>query len=247
VSDYLPQPGTIPARVVDYFARLPRGHEVQTGVLVDALDQPSSSIITSCKLAIECGLIAQSKRDGRLYWSRGPKAPALSLVDVPAFVPPSTARADRRAAMAPRPAEAAPKATSEEANTSPKALQIGTAETPAPGQREAAPQEDTPASKQEPEPPAAPAPRVHDGAVVVAPGDVLFQGSTARRARAARAPRAAAAPACDSSMPAARPTRYALWSDGELVIDRAGEKPVQLSVDDTRGLLDYLDRLREVA
>lgn len=221
MTDYVPQAGTIPARVVDYFSRRMRGHEVQTGVLVDELDQPSSSIITSCRLAIEQGLVKIEKREGRLYWSRGPAAPALSLTDVPAH---ETARLDRALRRMQR---AVPPRTPADRTPAPNTQPAGQ---PAHPQEAEAAKASGPVEKPEVE------------------GEGHAEGRPSQDAQppAGPAPRANTAHPCDSSTPPARPTRFALWSDGQLVIDRAAGR-VELSTDETRGLLDYLDRLREVS
>lgn len=44
-----------------------------------------------------------------------------------------------------------------------------------------------------------------------------------------------------------RAPRFALWDDGTLEIRRDGYEPLLLPVDDTKRLLEYLDRLREAA
>lgn len=43
------------------------------------------------------------------------------------------------------------------------------------------------------------------------------------------------------------PARFALWSDGSLYIERAGVVIANLTVDETRGLVVYLERMVEVA
>jgi hypothetical protein len=71
---YSPQPGTIPARVIDCLKRLPAGEEMSTGALLDALGQPTSFGLQPCmQAARKAGLVQARKRPGSrlLYWSLG--------------------------------------------------------------------------------------------------------------------------------------------------------------------------------
>lgn len=65
---YIPQPGTIPARVVAWLQQQPAGAQVATGVLCDTLDIDVSLLGGSMQPAIRHGLVTSSKREGRLYW-----------------------------------------------------------------------------------------------------------------------------------------------------------------------------------
>lgn len=66
---YVPQPGTIAARVLAWFADQAPELEASSGVIAEALDQPIAAVITALDPVFEHGLIAREKREGRLYWS----------------------------------------------------------------------------------------------------------------------------------------------------------------------------------
>lgn len=67
--DYIPQPGTIGARVLAWFGDQAPELEASSGVIAEALGQPIAAVITALDPVFENGLIAREKRDGRLYWS----------------------------------------------------------------------------------------------------------------------------------------------------------------------------------
>lgn len=69
ITAYLPQPGTIGARVLAWFAAQAPELEASSGVIAEALGQPIAAVITALDPVFENGLIAREKRDGRLYWS----------------------------------------------------------------------------------------------------------------------------------------------------------------------------------
>lgn len=84
---YVPQPGTIAARVLAWFADQAPDAEFTTGVIAAAMDQPMAFIVTALEPVFEHGLIAREKRDGRMYWSvshrrlRSLSAPAAVSAD----------------------------------------------------------------------------------------------------------------------------------------------------------------------
>lgn len=106
MTAYVPQPGTIPARAVDYLRTLAAGIEVPTAVLGEALDQPSSTIYVCLEAAVNSGLVRKRRKDGERFmlWSIGDGVPisrARPVDDEPddhpieqRIVPAATAAAD---------------------------------------------------------------------------------------------------------------------------------------------------------
>lgn len=122
---YTPQPGTIAARVLAWFAGQAPELEASSGVIAEAMDQPIAAVITALEPVFEHGLIAREKREGRLYWSvshpklrpfsRPPAVTAdeddapfiqrtvpatkggVSLLDAPAWSPPKETAMDKPA------------------------------------------------------------------------------------------------------------------------------------------------------
>ena len=66
-TPYVPQPGTIAARVVAYLRTLPPGAMRSSAVIADELDF-TGDIGPFMATAHEHGLVAREKRDGRLWW-----------------------------------------------------------------------------------------------------------------------------------------------------------------------------------
>lgn len=82
-TTYIPQPGTIAARVLAWFADQAPEAEVTTAILAEAMGQPMAFIVTALEPAFEHGLIAREKRDGRMFWSVG-RAQMRTLAGPPA-------------------------------------------------------------------------------------------------------------------------------------------------------------------
>lgn len=78
---YVPQPGTIPARVIAYFQAQPAGTELSTAALADTLDLQLSSLASCLEFAVKHDVLIREKRDGRLYWRLGAGAPAAAPID----------------------------------------------------------------------------------------------------------------------------------------------------------------------
>lgn len=68
---YIPQPGTIPHRVVEYLRRLAPGTWVASGPLADELDITQSSIIPCMVAAVHHGVVKRDRRDGIVHWRLG--------------------------------------------------------------------------------------------------------------------------------------------------------------------------------
>lgn len=73
---YIPQPGTIPARVLAHLKDLPPRTELMSSVLLDAIGQPPEfEGFTSCMRAcVDAGLIIKRLEGRRAFW-RLPTAP----------------------------------------------------------------------------------------------------------------------------------------------------------------------------
>lgn len=69
---YVPQAGTIPAKVIAHFQTLPPGTELSTAMVLEAIGQPRDwHGLTSCmKTAVEHGVVSKRQdRAGWLMWS----------------------------------------------------------------------------------------------------------------------------------------------------------------------------------
>lgn len=83
---YVPQPGTIPHRVIEYLRRLAPGAEAANAVLADELDITQSSIIPCMLAAVHHGVVKRERREGVTFWSLGdgvPLGPAPDADDDP--------------------------------------------------------------------------------------------------------------------------------------------------------------------
>lgn len=80
MTAYIPQPGTVAARVVAYLRTLPSGVMQSSAVIAEALDC-DPEIGPYMKLAYENGLVSREKRDGRLWWGIG--YPGLRSLSAP--------------------------------------------------------------------------------------------------------------------------------------------------------------------
>jgi len=71
-TTYVPQAGTIPAKVIAHFQTLPPGTELSTAMVLEAIGQPRDwHGLTSCmKTAVEHGVVSKRQdRAGWLMWS----------------------------------------------------------------------------------------------------------------------------------------------------------------------------------
>lgn len=71
-DDYLPQAGSLPARVVAYLHSLPIGTEIGTGQIAEALDVSVVLASTATETPLKHGLIVCDNVGHRRWWKRGP-------------------------------------------------------------------------------------------------------------------------------------------------------------------------------
>lgn len=131
MNNYQPHPNTVASRVVEYLRSLPIGMDASTSQIVETLGVDSGAVLTSTECAVEAGLIAREKRDGRYMWRCGSRPPgitngsAVSLherFDMPRVLP--TDDADLTASFAP-PAPAQEAASKPARKAAPSALRVG--------------------------------------------------------------------------------------------------------------------------
>lgn len=257
--NYVPQVGSIAARALAHLQAQPEGTELASGVLADALSVQSSMINVCLDTASRHGVLARAKREGRIYWKLGPKAP--SAAPPPASAEPADlddetdddaapiARTVPSTSAAPIPglvqqswcpvAQATPSQSSGGEPVppppSPAAPQTPGLNWRAPRvpvfERDASEVNTTPAAAPEPSSAPASGPAQHDDRVDTA----LIVSDFVRAARAARLQdeRAAERESVDGF-------RCALWSNGMLEIRTTEGETHLLNEDDTRGLLRYV-------
>jgi len=71
---YIPQPGTIAARALAWFADQAPECEASTGVIAAALDQPIAIVFQALEDVFRHGRLAREKRDGVHFWSTSHRA-----------------------------------------------------------------------------------------------------------------------------------------------------------------------------
>lgn len=71
MNTYTPQPGSVPARVLEYLRSFADGDEFPTGTLCKALDVSSASLITSLETAKRNDLVRAHKAGKTTMWSLG--------------------------------------------------------------------------------------------------------------------------------------------------------------------------------
>lgn len=267
---YIPQPGTLPARVITHLQSLAPGAQLSTAELCDELDRDTNGFTTSMETALRAGLLKTSKRDGSrvLYWSLGDGVerpePAEDDAEEPEPPRPVLTSAWK---LPPRSVFDLASASSQEAKP-----EVEEQAQPAPVPRPANALGWTPAP-----PVAAPLDPVGDEELA----DALAASSAGVPGTGGAAPMAHATveqaePAGDAPMFQAEPEEIvipvlladlrpvkpgppsfgastdeeadepfvcALWSDGKLQLQRGDQELALLSVDETRALLHYLDRV----
>lgn len=257
---YVPQAGSIAARALAHLQEQPDGAEVASGVLADALGVQSNMINVCLDTASRHGVLARAKREGRIYWKLGPKAPAAA--PPPASADPADpddesdddsapiARTVPSASAAPIPGivrqswcPVAQAAVSPSSGSEPPPPPSPAAPPP-PGlnwrapcvpvfERDASERNTTPAAA--PEPCSAPAgpEQQHDDRADTA----LIVSEFVRAARAERVRDELAAERAEHG---AEGFRCALWSNGMLELRTTEGETHLLNEDDTRGLLRYV-------
>jgi hypothetical protein len=227
MNAYVPQPGTIPARVIAYFDSLPPGTEVAGAVLADLLDVETNVIGPCLAHPVKHGAMMRECRDGRVYWRRGDDVLPLQTEhdddDVfvhrigpargkasPGELADRAARTRRREGSGSRLPKSMPAAIMFE----PVVAEVVPSEAPT-------------------SPPcvatAHPAPVGCDSG---APG----ASSEAEPCCLERGGELGRKPAAGASL------RVALWSDGQLAIERGGER-IDFTVEEVRAIVAYLDRM----
>ncbi len=229
MTTYTPEPGTVAYRVLAHLETLPKGAEVMTSALAEALGLEGRNVAPCLETALAKGLVFRRQRDTHVrspfWWSLTdysaiPKAerPVLEIPNTP----PKGANRVRQVLKA---EGASPDATDSEARSKVMAAE-GSGSPTARGDNVA------PAS----------------GA---APAFLQRRGpDTGAQVDGCRAPESHAG-ACSgraqqdqTSLPASpKGIRIALWSDGTLQIERAGAAPLILSRPETRALVQYLDAI----
>jgi len=213
---YTPQRGSVPDRVIDWLRRQPAGSVHSDTLMADRFGIPRSSLFAYLKAAIGHGLLVMLVEDGRTSYGLAPGE--RTLHSAPWGQAPVT-----RVEAAPPAADdgllQAP-AAAPEAQPDPEPV-IEAAPEPEP---EPAPE--IPVFNADAPPLAEPAQRSRDRGITIADLDRLRQD---------RAP--IISQACPS-----RPLRCALWNDGTLVIEHAGQR-LEMPREDSQSLFDYLDRV----
>lgn len=78
---YVPQPGTIPHRVIQYLQRLAPGTGIANAPLADELDIVANSITACMQPALHHGLVKRERIDGIIHWKLGDGTPAPAAPD----------------------------------------------------------------------------------------------------------------------------------------------------------------------
>lgn len=263
-ATYTPQPGTIAARVIAFFALRPAGFEMTTGVLADELELDSNTLTPCLATPVKHGLLVRERRDGRMYWRRGSgvsaalQAEPVSL-DAVDLQPPEQrviSAADAAPLEIPRfTAGWIPPLDGIQLNADGRRAQaheIPAEKAPRPATRGlnwlAKP--GTSLTEVPPWPgiqPAAPEPVPPASAAQVEPTESPAPRTRRPRATAGIAPSAyGAIPDGSTPKPALTPPapmRFALWSDGTLQVESGGQLYATFSPDETRALVRYLDKV----
>ncbi|MGN6526762.1 MAG: hypothetical protein ACTHL8_10260 [Burkholderiaceae bacterium] len=259
---YVPQPGTVAARALAWFAAQPTGTSVPTAVLADALEVDTRGLTPCLERAVVGGVLVRERVDGLWRWrmSAAPRpavedpvdddpdfrevrrtidaaaAPVPPEIRVPAsWIPPLEGIAIKHPAE-PRP----PTTTTGEgdgADAVPMAPRLAWRE--GKGARVAASRgapaaDDDAVQSDRPEEPAASPPPSQTASEPV-------PASASGAERQGSAPADLVGPGAATGVP--RPFRCAVWSDGTLHLARGDADLVRLTRDETTTLLDYLDRV----
>ncbi len=241
-ATYNPPPGSTPYRVLAYMETLPAGAEIMTSALAEALGLEGKNVAPCLETALANGRIFRRQRDTHVrspYWwsltdySAIPKAerPVLEIPNTP----PKGANRVRQVLKA---EGASPDATDSEARS--KVMAAEGSERPTARGENVAPALGAAPAFIPPE-----SPRV--GAMGAGqPADAGPAGEAPQLTGAEaqdfldRVLKSKPAPAVDAAPEG--PTRFALWSDGTLHIQRPRSGFV-LTVEESRALVAYLDSI----
>lgn len=214
--NYVPQQGTLSAKVIDYLKSQPAGAQVPTQVLLDAIGQPDMKNIRSYMLpAIGAGLVSCTRVSGErsLQWS-------LASSDRPDGISQQHQASDATAATHDDLADLAGPAPNPDLT---RASVFALAQAASIGTPQAEPEADQAAATDLP------------------PGGARKPWPFKREA--IEVPAAAPCAVAPGSSTTPGGFRCALFSDGQLMI-KTGDLEAVLPVEHTRQLLHYLDRIR---
>ena len=240
---YTPKPGSTAWRVMAHLETLPAGAEIMTSALAEAIGEPANNVSPCLEAALAAGLLFRRQRDAHVrspYWwsltdrSAQPKPPR-PRVEVPVFL------AQAQDSGTADPVSAADGSQKPNGGERERPVRAGSEHTPKGANRDATGFEGR--GEQSPD-----ATDCEARSKVMAPGG---SESPTGRGRDA-APALGAAPAfTPAAAGPARNMRCALWSNGVLQIERdtvgGAAELVLLTCEETRQLLEYLDRMREAA
>lgn len=82
-STYTPQPGTIPAKVIEYLKGQPEGHEAAAVEICEAIGQDTINLTPFLTTPEKHGLLKRSRKEGSraAFWSLGDGKPVAPPVD----------------------------------------------------------------------------------------------------------------------------------------------------------------------
>lgn len=220
MSYYYPEPGTVAWRAVAHLDGLPKGAEIVTSALAEAARSDAVTVSSCLQTALTHGLVFRRRKDSH------PRSPWFwSLTDH-----------SKTGQLGTHTLHAAPAEP-------PAAAPPAQAEPPAPSDEPQIPQFITPkASLTEPLVIVAPSP-AEQAAMARTFDRLSTPGVSSKLAERMGFPSAETLQRMLDSKPQPLPTRFALCSDGTLEINRDGEVALLLSRDETRALVEYLDRI----
>lgn len=255
---YTPQPGTIPARVVAYLATLPAGTQLSSAVMAETLGVDRNIMVTCLQRPARHNVVARDKRDGIVWWRLGGTVPLAVEPDdatdqsepLPIIQRVIPAIQSDVAGLPPRPSWIPPVVEPQPEGTQAKKLArvakvrmdvAPPALPPAlywvPPVRGGAPKAselcveavEPPAPPASPPLPLAAAPR-----------------KSSQKIRIPVFARAASLSPCDVAAAPSRDLRVALWSDGQLIIER-GPESMRFDAREAKAILHYLSPMLERA
>lgn len=98
---YTPQPGTFPARVIDYLRSLPAGAERSSVELADELDQDRTVVVNLLTYPRKHGALRARRQGNLMFWSLGDGTPEALPHDYEPDEPLSSAARQPSMAAAP--------------------------------------------------------------------------------------------------------------------------------------------------
>jgi hypothetical protein len=75
MKPYVPQPGTIPHRVISHLKTMPPGTELSSAVLADAISQPRGIIASCLNAPRKHGALSSRMKNGLMVWRLGNGVP----------------------------------------------------------------------------------------------------------------------------------------------------------------------------